>query len=141
MKATPKTWLSAGIVPVLREGKAPRFLLLRVFKYWDFPKGLVEKDESPFLAAKRELEEETGIRDVKFPWGEEFLETEPYREGKVARYYVGEVFTNEVVFGINPGLGHAEHHEFRWVTAPEGAKLLVPRVARILEWAAERVQS
>lgn len=130
--------LSAGIVPVLRN-PTPRFLLLRVFKYWDFPKGMVEKNEEPLLAAKRELLEETGLNEVAFPWGKDFIETLPYRGGKVARYYIGEVFSDKVVFGINPELGHAEHHEFRWVTEQEGHKLLVPRVAAILDWAGKKI--
>lgn len=83
-------WLSSGIVPVLRT-PTPLFLLLRVYKYWDFPKGLVEKGEDPLQAALREVTEETGITEVHFPWGKDFLETEPYRGGKIARYYVGEV--------------------------------------------------
>jgi 8-oxo-dGTP pyrophosphatase MutT (NUDIX family) len=134
-------WLSAGIVPVLRrpDKKEALYLVLRVFKYWDFPKGLVEKNEVPLTAAIRELEEETGIAKVNFPWSQDFVETEPYRGGKVARYYVGEVFSEEVVFGINPGLGHAEHHEFRWVTEKEAVQLLGPRVLNILHWAANKV--
>jgi 8-oxo-dGTP pyrophosphatase MutT (NUDIX family) len=45
-------------------GKAPQFLLLDYGKYWDYPKGHVEEGEDDVSAAKRELEEETGIADV-----------------------------------------------------------------------------
>jgi bis(5'-nucleosidyl)-tetraphosphatase len=131
-------WLSAGIVPILR-GPEPEFLLLRVYDYWDFPKGMVEKGEDPFLAAQRELVEETGLTKVEFPWGHDFFETEPYRGGKVARYYVGEVFSKNVVFGINPELGHAEHHEFRWCTQNQASPLLGPRVRAVLEWAGSHI--
>ena len=61
--------LSAGIVPVRRYQKEWRFLLLRAFRNWDFPKGVVESGEDPLDAAKREVAEETGIEDLNFRWG------------------------------------------------------------------------
>ncbi|WII72613.1 NUDIX domain-containing protein [Bdellovibrio sp. 22V] len=126
--------LSAGIVPVFAAERT-QYLLLRSYNYWDFPKGLVEKDEDPFAAAQRELLEETGISDVEFPFGKEFLETEPYSNGKVARYYLGAVTETEVVLGVNPELGRPEHQEYRWATYEEAKKLLGPRVLRVLNWA------
>ncbi len=132
--------LSAGIVPILR-GKEDRFLLLRVFQYWDFPKGRVENGEHPFQAARRELREETGIEQVSFSWGKDFIETEPYSHGKIARYYIAEVFSSEVQLLDNPILQRAEHEEYRWVTYEEACTLLVPRVLRVLDWAAGKVVS
>ena len=41
-------------------------LLLRAYRNWDLPKGLVEPGEQPFAAACREVEEETGITDLDF---------------------------------------------------------------------------
>ena len=38
--------LSAGIVPVALDDGEPRYLLLRAYRYWDFPKGVVEPGES-----------------------------------------------------------------------------------------------
>ncbi|MNT04199.1 RNA pyrophosphohydrolase [compost metagenome] len=127
--------LSTGIIPILRTETATKYLLLRSFNYWDFPKGSVEKDENPFEGAQRELEEETGINQVSFPYGEVFVETPPYNHGKVARYYLGEVKSEKVEMGINPELGTPEHQEYRWVTYKEAQKLLGPRLLTVLQWA------
>ena len=86
-------------------------------------------------AAIRETREETGIADLAFPWGEDYLETEPYAGGKVVRFYVAEVRARTVSLPINPELGRAEHHEYRWVSFAQGMALLVPRLQRILTWA------
>lgn len=41
------------------------FLFIYRFNKWDIPKGHIEKDEKPEIAAKREVEEETSISDLK----------------------------------------------------------------------------
>ena len=130
--------LSVGVVPILfcsEQKLPPLFLLLRVYGYWDFPKGVTESDENPKKTALRELGEETGIKKTKFSWGDVFLETEPYSKGKIARYYVAEVFSKEVELLKNPVTGQIEHHEFRWCTFEEAYELLNTRVQKILVWA------
>ncbi len=62
--------LAAGVVIVHESDLGPRFLLLRAYRNWDLPKGLVEAGEQPFDAACREVEEETGITGLDFAWGE-----------------------------------------------------------------------
>lgn len=133
MKSSQALRLSAGIVPVWMQEK-PLYLVLRAYNCWDFPKGIVEKDEMPLVAAIRELREETSLERVEFPWGEEFIETEPYNH-KIARYYLGKVFSRKVFLPVNPVLGRPEHHEFRWRTYDEARTLLVPRLQRVLDWA------
>lgn len=125
--------ISAGIVPVLKDQGL--VLLMRSYRYWDFPKGLVEPGETSLVAAQRELREETGIRDVRFRWGDQFIETERYSYGKVARYYLAEVETETVIILANPVSGRKEHDEYRWLNFDEAAKLLVPRVKTVLDWA------
>jgi bis(5'-nucleosidyl)-tetraphosphatase len=128
--------LSAGVVVVRRSGQGCRYLLLRAYNYWDFPKGLVESGEDPLTAARREVREETGLKRLVLRWGEGYLETEPYGRGKVARYYVAETDEERVVLLFGPELGRPEHHEYRWLSAEEAWSLLVPRVRAVLGWAA-----
>lgn len=131
--------LSAGAVVYRQEGGEPRYLLLRAFRNWDFPKGLVEPGEEPLAAARREVFEETGVRALRFPCGEEFRETPTYGRGKIARYYLAEARSATITLGINPALGKPEHQEFRWVDAEEARRLLPPRLLPILEWAHSRI--
>jgi 8-oxo-dGTP pyrophosphatase MutT (NUDIX family) len=58
---------SAGVI-VFRKPADDRieYLLLDYGKHWDYPKGHVEKGETDEQAARRELTEETGIKDVAF---------------------------------------------------------------------------
>lgn len=116
-------------------GDERRYLLLRAYNYWDFPKGLVEPGEDPLRAARRELEEETGIRGIDFAWGQGFYETKPYGRGKVARYYVALAHEHEVRLLPSAELGRPEHHEFRWVGYRDGLDLLSERLRPVLEWA------
>lgn len=127
--------LSAGVVVIRRIDDAWRFLLLRAYQHWDFPKGLVEADETPLQGACREVAEETTLTGLHFAWGTEFFETGPYWHGKVARYYLAEAPRGDVALPVNPELGRPEHNEFRWVTAREAHELVRPRVERVLGWA------
>jgi bis(5'-nucleosidyl)-tetraphosphatase len=130
-----KKVLSAGVIVVRREGDVLRYLLLRAYNYWDFPKGLVEVGEEPLEAACREVEEETGLTDLVFSWGHDYQETPPYGQDKVARYYVAETRQDTIILPVSPELGHPEHHEYRWTSYQEARELLVPRLTRILDWA------
>ena len=66
---------SAGIVVVRRQNGEWRLLILRAYRNWDFPKGLIEPSESPLAAARRETTEETGLADLDFRWGTESVDT------------------------------------------------------------------
>jgi 8-oxo-dGTP pyrophosphatase MutT (NUDIX family) len=127
--------LSAGVVPLRRTPQGWRMLVLRAYKNWDFPKGMVNPGEDALDAAKREATEETGLSDLEFPFGESYKETLPYAGGKVARYYLGETVEERVNLPISHELGRAEHHEWRWVSFDEAEDLLPPRLALVLEWA------
>jgi len=131
--------MSAGVVVVRKGADGWRVLLLRVYNYWDCPKGVVEPGENPLATARREVREETGIDDLEFRWGEEFVETPPYSKNKVARYYLAATVSADVKLPVNPELGKAEHHEWRWLTWEEAEQRAVDRLWNVLRWAQDRI--
>lgn len=67
-KARVRQERSAGGVVVRRdtETRVPLFLLIcDSYENWGFPKGHVEAGERPVAAARREVEEETGLRGLE----------------------------------------------------------------------------
>jgi bis(5'-nucleosidyl)-tetraphosphatase len=131
----PRRRFSAGVVIVRRMPEGLRYLLLRVYRTWDFPKGGVEPGEAPLQAAVREVEEETSLTDLEFRWGHAYCETAPYSGGKVARYYVAVSERGAVHLPVNPALGRPEHHEFRWQSVEDARRLLPDRLQPVLRWA------
>jgi len=131
---SPKRF-SAGVVVVRRAHGGWRYLLLRVYRTWDFPKGGVEVGETPMQAARREVAEETALTELDFAWGEAYAETAPYSAGKVARYYLARSTRQTASLPVNAALGRAEHHEFRWVDHAEAQRLLPERLQGVLAWA------
>lgn len=130
---------SAGIVVVRQADSGWRYLILRAYRNWDFPKGEIEPGEEPLHAALRETREETSLEQLEFRWGTDFVETEVYRGGKVARYYLAQTGREFLTLPINPALGWPEHHEYRWATFEEACALLPARLTPVLEWAHGRI--
>jgi len=138
--ARPHTF-SAGVVVVRRDNGGWRLLVLRAYRNWDFPKGMLEPGEAPLEAAIRETAEESSISDLVFRWGEGYCETAPYRGGKVARYYLAETMQTSIVLPVSPELGRPEHDEWRWVSVEEAECLLPPRLQPILAWAGQQLEA
>lgn len=130
---TPRK-LAAGAVVFRRTDRGVRLLVLRAYRNWDFPKGVVEPGESDLDAAKRECAEETGLADLDFPFGDAHKDTLAYAGGKVARYFLAETAQAAITLPVSPELGRPEHHEWRWVSFEEAEDLLPPRLAIVLEW-------
>lgn len=127
--------LSAGAVIVRRGMTGWLLLMLRAYRNWDFPKGMVEPGEDPLAAARREVREEAAIEDLAFNWGEVYRETPPYGKRKIARYYLAETRTERVTLPVNPELGRPEHDEWRWVDRDEALSLASDRLEPVVRWA------
>ncbi len=127
--------LSAGVVVVSLAQRKLKYLLLRAYRNWDFPKGLVEPGEAAIDAALREVREETTLDDLSFDWGLEFMETGPYNKGKISRYYIARSKQMQVSLPVNPDLGKPEHHEACWVDFTKALTMVTPRLQPVVEWA------
>jgi len=136
---SPPLAFSAGVVVARRDIGGWRLLVLRAYRNWDFPKGMVEPGEAPLDAAIRETAEEAAISDLAFRWGEGFCETAPYGRGKVARYYLAETAKQAITLPVSPELGRPEHDEWRWISFDEAGRLLPPRLQPILAWARKQL--
>ena len=132
---------SAGVVVARRENSGWRLLVLRAYRNWDFPKGMVEPGEAPLDAAIRETAEEAGISDLAFRWGEGYCETAPYGRGKVARYYLAETEQVRITLPVSPELGRPEHDEWRWASLDEAERVLPPRLQPVLAWARRQLDA
>ena len=105
---------SAGMV--LFRGSPPLFLILQYAyrkRFWDFPKGNIERGETEEQAALRELKEETGITDAGIiPGFREVIRYFYQREGKTVHKtvvdFLAETRTAEVT--LSP-----EHVDFTWL--------------------------
>jgi bis(5'-nucleosidyl)-tetraphosphatase len=115
---------SAGVILYRHDPAAPggkMFLLLDYGKYWDYPKGHVEKGEDDQAAALRELEEETGIGDAQIVSG--FTEEIVYffrhpKRGLVRKtvlFFLASTDTADVK------LSH-EHVGYEWLPAEDALK-------------------
>jgi 8-oxo-dGTP pyrophosphatase MutT (NUDIX family) len=131
----PPTRMSAGVVVVSVLDRKLKFLLLRAYRNWDFPKGLVEPGESPIDAAVREVREETTLDDISFDWGMVYMDTGPYNKGKIARYYIARSKETQIQLPVNPDLGTPEHHEARWVDYARALSMVSPRLQPVMRWA------
>ena len=135
MPANASFRMSCGVVIVSVLERKLKFLLLRAYRNWDFPKGLVEVGESPVDAAVREVREETALDDISFDWGMVFMDTGPYNKGKIARYYIARSKEIHITLPINPALGTPEHHEARWVDYDKALTMVSPRLQPVMRWA------
>jgi 8-oxo-dGTP pyrophosphatase MutT (NUDIX family) len=132
--------LSAGVVPARRTPSGWRLLVLRAFRNWDFPKGVVDAGEDARAAAVRETAEETALSNLDFAFGDVYRETMPYAGGKIARYYLAVTGQERIELPVSPELNRAEHDEWRWVDFTEAAALLPPRLQPILEWVRQTLE-
>lgn len=109
---------SVGIIIFIKDDRGIRYLLLHHGgDYWNFPKGTQEKGENDLQTALRELNEETGIADVRIVDG--FSESYDYdfdteiKDGvkqkvyKTVTFFLGEVKKEKIKISD-------EHIDFGW---------------------------
>lgn len=129
---------SAGAVIFRTEQGEPFYLLLhyptsrRVKKeYWDFPKGHLEQGESTRQTAAREVEEETGIKEISFVPGfqeriEYYFRVQNKTVFKTVVFFLARTRKKEVKISF-------EHKGFLWLPFEEAmAKLKFANARRIL---------
>ena len=121
--------ISAGVI-LFRSVPQREYLILDYGSHWDFSKGHIEPGEDPATTARRELEEETGIRDPRFLPGYEQRMSYAYRRAgelmrKVVLYFLAETAGAEVV------LSH-EHCGYVWASYDEALSRLTFPTAKDL---------
>ena len=86
---------------------------------WTLPGGKIEKDETPFNAAKREFYEETGniLPDLRLE-GKTFNKYDyTHRNGSITRIYIGHTDTADLRF--NMGNTNGETNALKYLTINE----------------------
>ena len=121
---------SAGAI-VFRKNKEIKYLLLHYEAgHWDLPKGHIEENESEQQALKREIEEETGIKDTKIVHG--------FKE-KIKYYFKfeGDLIQKEVIFYLTQTETKQikisfEHIGFEWLPFEEAKEKLTYKNAKVI---------
>lgn len=120
---------SAGAIIFRKEKDKIYYLLLHyppsaksARDYWDLPKGHIEKGEEEIETVKREVEEETGLKDIKFlegfkEWIKYFFKFEGKNIMKFVTFYLAEALSAEVKIS-------GEHINYKWLSYKEAVELL-----------------
>ena len=132
---------SAGAIIFRIENNVPHYLLLHYESgHWEFAKGHIEDGEKPEDAARREIAEETGIKDIKIiPGFKEYikyffrnnynLKKEDKNKApwifKLVVFYLAQTNTKEVNIS-------EEHTGFVWLPYQEASKKLTFKNAKNL---------
>ena len=125
---------AAGIVPARRTNRGWRVLVLRARRSWDFPNGDMRPNEDPVHAARRETRAETGLTDLRFPFGPVYRDPAPYTHGQLPRYYLAVTEQAQVTVHGPGGRKPAGHNDARWVSFDDASNLLPPRLVPVLNW-------
>ncbi len=120
------TEISAGIIVYRKTREGPRFLLIyERGRYWNFPKGKLEREENSWTAALREIKEETGLtrQDLKFDtrfkvYDRYIYSRQKQKVFKTVAFFLAE--TNNPIIKVS-----REHQGFGWFPYRETNKMLI----------------
>jgi len=125
---------SAGAI-VFKRNKEIKYLLLHYpsnakakKEYWDLPKGHIEKNEKEKTTVIREVEEETGLKDIKIIEGfkeliKYFFKFQGKTIFKTVVFYLAETKTKEVKIS-------GEHIGYKWLPYEQALKQLTFKNAK-----------
>jgi len=121
---------SVGAVVFRREDNEIYYLLLYYpsishrakRNYWDFPKGHIEKGENILKTVRREVFEETGLKDIKLIKGfkqtiKYFFKVQGKTVFKIVIFFLTETKTKSVKIS-------SEHMDFKWLPYEKAFKSL-----------------
>jgi 8-oxo-dGTP pyrophosphatase MutT (NUDIX family) len=94
----------------------------------DLPKGKIDSGEDAATAARRELEEETGLKDIDIstvPFSFDYKSSNG--KAKLAHFFVGKTTKREIKLS-------SEHSGYSWLTLEEAADLLPVRFRSVVEF-------
>ena len=96
--------------------------------YWDFPKGHVEKGEKEIDTVKREVFEETDLKDIKFiegfkEWIKYFFKFKGKTVFKIVTFYLIETRSEKVKIS-------GEHIGYKWLPYEEAIEKLTFKNAK-----------
>ncbi len=139
---------ASGAVIFRREGKDTYFLI--VFsgrnERWGFPKGHIEKGEQEKETALREIEEETGLTDLRFFEG--FREEAVYEAVSNRGKFKGEVIEKHAILFLcettqeEVQIDHKEIVGFKWLPAAECSdQLYFENLKKVLQKAVVHMES
>lgn len=118
---------TSGIL--LLNKKTKKVLILRSYKNWGIPKGIIDKNENIWDTAKRELKEETNINILKLNGKKKLLGSEIYKNGKKRIIIFLFTFTNDL-----PDVKLSfEHHAYKWTSLEEAIKVVHEAQKKILQ--------
>lgn len=123
---------SYGVAAVCEEGSRVYYLLIQhIGGHWAFPKGHAEGDETPYQAACREFNEETGIHGAHIRQDKSLIEKYSFtrdnkRIHKTVQYFIGRVSNKAVT------IQQEEIKAYKWAEFAEADATLTFREGKHL---------
>jgi len=124
---------AAGIVVLRMFNDTPKVLILKTDEeFMDLPKGRIEDGEDCLQTALRETEEESGLSDIRFPWGMQSIRCSQ------CRMYVG-MTEDEPMVQKNPETDAYEHTGYEWMDPEMAVPVLKPYLRPAIDWAIQQI--